>query len=339
MELDEFPRYPLAHLPTPLEPLERLSEHLGGPRIFIKRDDCTGLASGGNKTRKLEFLLGHARRQGATCLVTVGGVQSNHVRQTAAAAAKAGLGCHLALDRAVAAQGPGYEATGNAFLDRLLGARVHLCAPGEGRADLAVRIVEELRGRGEVPYFIPAGGSCPLGALGYVGCALEIVEQARGLDLAIDRVVVASGSGGTQAGLVVGFVRANADIETLGVDIDDEPERVRGDVAGIAEGCAGLLGLETPGRDDMVVIGGYAAPGYGLPNPGMVEAVRLLARLEGIVLDPVYSGKAMAGLIDMARDGRIAADETIVFVHTGGLPALFAYTQAFADEAKSRDPD
>jgi D-cysteine desulfhydrase family pyridoxal phosphate-dependent enzyme len=327
----------LAHLPTPLEPLERLGDFLGGPRLYVKRDDCTGLAMGGNKTRKLEFLLGEAREQGATAVVTEGGRQSNHVRQTAAAAAKAGLACHLALDNAVPPPDRSFEVSGNIFLDRLLGARISFCEPGQSRRELASRIVEELRGQGETPYFIPTGGSSGVGALGYAGCALEIVDQAHHQDLAIDRIVVASGSGGTLAGLLVGFAMADSGAIVLGIDIDDEPERVADDTAEIARDCAALVGLDGPDRDQVVVVEGYAAPGYGLPNPAMIEAVRLVARLEGILLDPVYSGKAMAALIDMVRREVIGADETIVFVHSGGMPALFAYTSAFEGEDGERD--
>lgn len=330
MPLTKFPRYPLAHLPTPLEPLERLSNFLGGPRILVKRDDCTGLAMGGNKTRKLEFLIAEARERGASAVVTEGGIQSNHVRQTAAAAAKAGLACHLALDRSVPPLDQGYEATGNLFLDRLLGAEISFCAPGQTRKELSTRIVDDLRDRGERPYFIPTGGSSPIGALGYVGCALEILDQARRQDIAIDRVVLASGSGGTMAGLLVGFALADAATKVTGIDIDHEPERVADEVAEIATGCGALLGVAGIDRDGVEVVAGYAAPGYGRPNPGMIEAVRLVAKLEGIILDPVYSGKAMAGLLDMIRRGVIGADETVVFVHTGGAPALFAYTSVFA---------
>ncbi len=338
MPLTKFPRYPLAHLPTPLEALERLSNFLGGARIHVKRDDCTGLAMGGNKTRKLEFLIAEARARGASAVVTEGGIQSNHVRQTAAAAAKAGLGCHLALDRAVPPLDQGYEVTGNLFLARLLGAEISFCEPGQTRKDLGTRLVDDLRARGETPYFIPTGGSCPIGALGYVGCALELVDQARRQDLAIDRVVVASGSGGTMAGLLVGFALAKAATKVIGIDIDHEPERVADEVTEIAKGCGALLGVEGIDRDDVEVVAGYAAPGYGRPNPGMIEAVRLVAKLEGIILDPVYSGKAMAGLIDMIRRGTLSADETIVFVHTGGMPALFAYTSVFTSAGAQPTP-
>jgi len=330
MHLPDFPRYPLVHGATPLEPLERLRQHLGGPRLYIKRDDCTGLALGGNKTRKLEFLIGEALKTGATAVVSEGGLQSNHVRQTAAAAAKAGLKCHLALNRNVPIDTPIYRSSGNLLLDRLLGAEVHFCAAGETRAARSETLLAELRGRGEVPYYIPTGGSTGTGALGYAALMLELLQQAKDLSIAIDRIVVASSSGGTQAGLVVGRALAEADVPILGVDVDGEPEELLAMVRSVARDCAEKVGLRRDLPDAAFeLVCGYAAPGYGMPNSEMIEAVRLTARLEGILLDPVYSGKALAGLIGMIRQGRFGADETIVFIHTGGAPALFAYADLF----------
>jgi L-cysteate sulfo-lyase len=330
MHLPEFPRFPLVHATTPLEPFERLRRHLGGPRLYIKRDDCTGLALGGNKTRKLEFLIGEALQTGATAIVSEGGLQSNHVRQTAAAAAKAGLPCHLVLNRNVPIDKPIYQSSGNLLLDRLLGAVTHICAEGETRAARIEALLSELRSRGEVPYYIPTGGSTGTGALGYAALMLELLQQARDLGITIDRIVVASSSGGTQAGLVVGRALAEADVPILGVDVDGEPDELLAMVQSVARDCAEKIGL----RRDLPhgafeLVRDYAAPGYGLPNPGMIEAVTLLARLEGILLDPVYSGKAMAGLIGMIRQGRFGTDETVVFIHTGGVPALFAYADLF----------
>ena len=330
MQLPDFPRFPLVHARTPLEPLERLRKHLDGPRLYIKRDDCTGLALGGNKTRKLEFLIGEALKSGATAVVSEGGLQSNHVRQTAAAAAKAGLKCHLALNRNVPIDTPTYRSSGNLLLDRLLGAEVHFCAEGETRAARSQILLAELRGRGEVPYYIPTGGSTGIGALGYAALMPELLQQAKDLGIGIDRIVVASSSGGTQAGLVVGRALAQADVSILGVDVDGEPDELLAMVQSVARDCAEKVGLRRDLPDGAFeLVRGYAAPGYGLPNPGMIEAVTLMARLEGILLDPVYSGKAMAGLLGMIRQGRFGKDETVVYVHTGGAPALFAYADLF----------
>jgi L-cysteate sulfo-lyase len=334
MPLSKFPRFPLAHLPTSLEPLDRLRAEIakdrGGPRLYIKRDDCTGLALGGNKTRKAEFLIGDALRAGATTIVTEGGLQSNHVRQTAAAAAKAGLTCHLVLDHNVPIGTAIYRENGNLLLDRVLGAVVHLCAAGEARADAIARLLPSLRVKGEVPYYIPTGGSNETGALGYAAAALELLHQAKDSGIAIDRVLFATASGGTQAGLVVGMTMAEARVEILGIDVENEADALLADVRRIAAACADKVGLKAALRDDAFQIrSGYAGAGYGVPTPGMLEAVSLLARLEGIILDPVYAGKAMAGLIDLVRTGVFASDETIVFVHTGGMPAMFAYADCF----------
>lgn len=331
MPLSRFPRFPLAHLPTPLEPLDRLRRHLGGgPRLYIKRDDCTGLALGGNKTRKAEFLIGAARAAGATAVVTEGGLQSNHVRQTAAAAAKAGLKCHLVLNENVPIKTAIYRENGNMLLDRVLGAVVHLCAPGETRADAIRRLLPRLKQDGEVPYVIPTGGSNEVGALGYAAAALELQRQAQDAGVTIDRVLFSTASGGTQAGLAVGMALAESGTQVLGIDVENEADSLLADVRRIAEACAASVGLRRALRDDAFEIrSGYAGEGYGIPTPGMIEAVGLLARLEGIVLDPVYSGKAMAGLIDLVRAGQFGSDETIAFIHTGGAPAMFAYADRF----------
>jgi L-cysteate sulfo-lyase len=334
MPLSKFPRFPLAHLPTPLEPLDRLRVHLAEeclcPRLYMKRDDCTGLALGGNKTRKAEFLVGAALAEGATAIVTEGGLQSNHVRQTAAAAAKAGLKCHLVLNRNVPITTGLYRKNGNMMLDRLLGAIVHLCDAGETRAERVARLLPVLRDSGEVPYVIPTGGSNETGALGYVAAMLELLEQAKQAGIAIDRVLFSSSSGGTQAGLVVGAALAKARTRILGIDIENEADSLMAEVRAIADACARKIGLSQALRDDAFeIVRGYAGDGYGIPTAGMLEAVGLLARLEGIVLDPVYAGKAMAGLIDLVRAGEFRADETIVFIHTGGMPAMFAYADCF----------
>mgnify|MGYP002630253072 CR=1 FL=1 len=333
MVLAKFPRLPLAHLPTPLEPLLRLSAHLGGPRILVKRDDCTGLALGGNKTRKLEFLMAEARDQGADTIVTIGGVQSNHVRQTAAAAAQAGLSCHLVLARAVPWDEPAYEISGNVQLDHLLGAQVHLLPSGTDRGGALRRIEKALRSQGRNPYVIPTGGSNPTGALGYVACAMELEEQAGARGEKIDYLIHATGSGGTQAGLVAGFHVLGSQIQTLGIEITADAEDISTKVQTITRDTARLLGRgKPPPNEASQVIAGYAGSAYGMPTEQMRAAVRLAARLEGLILDPVYTGKAMAGLIDLVRQGRFTADQTIVFLHTGGAPGLFGYTSYFQDE-------
>jgi L-cysteate sulfo-lyase len=320
----------LIHAPTPLEPLDRLRKVLGGPRLYIKRDDCTGLALGGNKSRKLEFLLGEALKAGATAIISEGGLQSNHVRQTAAAAVKAGLKCHLVLNRNVPIDTAAYRGSGNLLLDRLLGATTHICAADETRAARIEALILELRARGEIPFYIPTGGSTAIGALGYASLMIELLQQDKDLGLAFDRMVVASSSGGTQAGLVVGRELAQADVAVMGIDVDGEPDELLAMVQSVAEECALKVGLRQGIRADAYeLVRGYAAPGYGLPNPGMIEAVKMMASLEGILLDPVYTGKAMAGLIDMVRKGRFGKDETVVFIHTGGMPALFAYAECF----------
>ena len=331
LDLDRFPRVRLAHLPTPLEPLERLAAHLGGPRVLVKRDDCTGLAFGGNKTRKLEFLIADALAKGADTVVTCGGVQSNHTRQTAAAAARLGLACHVVQQEPEPWHDPDYGDSGNQFLGRLLGAELHSVPTEADRPAGMERVAGELRARGCKPYIIPSGGSNAIGGLGYAGCAIEIVEQADAMDLAVDCVVLASGGGGTQGGLVAGLAALGSNIRTIGIDIDAEGEAVANRVRGVAAGTAGLLGVRDRVADDAVTVNDdYAGEAYGKPTPEMVEAVTLLARLEGLVLDPVYTGKAMAGLIDLARSGAFGTDDTVVFIHTGGTPALFAYRGAFA---------
>lgn len=339
-DIDSFARVKLCHRPTPLEPMDRLSKHLGVPRLWVKRDDCTGLAIGGNKTRKLEFLMADALAQGANTVITVGGVQSNHCRQTAAAAARLGLKCELVLPHISRYDSATYETNGNLLLDRLFGAAVHL-VPGDGTdrtiaAPVIERVLEEVRARGDVPYLIPAGGSSPVGALGYVDAAFELARQAKSLGLDVGHVVVTTGSTTTHAGLVVGFAGVR---QTPGLDCDPivhgisvyqrrEPAiaTVREKVRATAE----LLQLDDASLDERVnVTDDYLGGGYGEPTDGMLEAVSLAARYEGLLIDPVYTGKTLAGLIDMVRQGRFAKTDNVVFFHTGGTPALFAYREAF----------
>lgn len=324
MHLARFARIRLAHLPTPLEPLPRLSEELGLD-LWIKRDDCTGLAGGGNKTRKLEFLLGAAFEQDADTLVTQGAVQSNHVRQTAAAAAAHGLACEIILEERTGSKATDYVGNGNVLLDRLFGATLRTVPGGTDMVAELEKTAAEVRARGGKPYVIPGGGSNPIGALGYVDCAREIVVQADEMDLEVHRIVTATGSAGTHAGLVAGLAVMGADIPVLGIGVRAPKDRQEANVFKLAEETAALLGQ--PGRvtREMVVADcDYVGEGYGLIDQGVIDALTLAARLDGIVLDPVYSGKAMKGLIALARAGQFKG-ETVVFLHTGGAQGLFGY--------------
>lgn len=332
MHLSKFPRVKLGHMMTPLEFLPRLTELLGGPKLYIKRDDCTGLASGGNKTRKLEFLMADALEGGADVVITQGATQSNHARQTAAAAARLGIKCEILLEDRTGFTENSYVNSGNVFLDRLVGAPTRTF-PAATDMNAAMRErAEEIRQQGGRPYIIPGGGSNPIGALGYVNCALEIVSQANDMQLRVDRVVHATGSAGTQAGLVAGFEAMNSGIDVLGIGVRAAREAQENNVYKLASETAALLGVAAGIQRERVMANcDYVGAGYGLPTPAMVEAVSLLARYEGILLDPVYSGKGMAGLIDLIRKGQFAKDDNVVFVHTGGSVALFGYTDTFAE--------
>ncbi|MFC0409657.1 D-cysteate sulfo-lyase [Roseomonas elaeocarpi] len=334
MNLARFPRIRLGHLPTPLEPMERLSRHLagpgGGPKLWIKRDDCTGLATGGNKTRKLEYLMAEALAQGADTVITQGATQSNHARQTAAAAAKLGLLCHILLEDRTGYTDAAYAQSGNVLLDKLHGATVSRRPGGADMAAEMEALAGELRAAGRKPYVIPGGGSNPVGALGYVNAALELVNQAAEMGLRIDHVVHATGSAGTQAGLVTGLVALNSNIPVLGIGVRAPRDKQEANVLALAERTAEHLGLPGIVRAEHVVANcDYVGQGYGIPTEGMVRAVRLLAEQEGILLDPVYSGKGMAGLIDLVGKGRFRPDENVVFLHTGGAVGLFGYPDAF----------
>jgi L-cysteate sulfo-lyase len=310
--------------------MERLSKHLGGPRLWIKRDDCTGLSSGGNKTRKLEFLIGDALAQGCDTIITQGATQSNHARQTAAAAARFGLECHLLLEDRTGFNSADYTLNGNVLLDRLHGAHLSERAKDTNMNEEMEHLAGELRAKGKKPYVIPGGGSNPVGALGYANCALELVAQANDVGLKIDHVVHATGSAGTQAGFVAGLVAINARIPVLGISVRAPREKQEQSVFALAERTAEHLGV--PGiikREHIVADGDYVGPGYGLPTKGMADAVKLVARMEGILLDPVYTGKGMHGLIELVRKGRFEKDSDVVFLHTGGSAGLFAYPDAF----------
>jgi L-cysteate sulfo-lyase len=322
-------RTSLAFLPTPLHPLDAFSEALGGSvRVWMKRDDQTGLATGGNKARKLEYLVHAAVAEGATALVTGGALQSNHARQTAAAAARLGMRCTLALVPG-ALDTVDYTTSGNILLDDLLGATVFIPPAGTDMADAIALAAEQLVAAGEKPYVVPVGGSSPVGCLGYVRCALEIAEA----EPSFGAVVIGTGSGGTQAGLVTGFHTVEGAPPVIGMSVAAASADQVAKVHGLTTEVAALLGLDTaPEVESVIVDDRYVGEGYGVPTDGMREAVRLLAQTEGILVDPVYTGKALAGLIDHIRrgEGPVGGSADVLFVHTGGQAGLFAYKDSLA---------
>ncbi len=330
MKLSSLPRRRYTPHATPIQKLERLSQHLGGPQIWIKRDDLTGLAGGGNKTRKLEFLVADALAQGADTLITVGAVQSNHCRLTLAAAAHEGLKCRLVLEQRV----PGSyrkTASGNNFLFDLLGAETITVVDGGSDLSGAMQAeADQVKALGRKGYVIPGGGSNALGAMGYVVCAREIMAQSLDMGVAFDEIVVASGSAGTHAGLLIGFTAANAGVPLTGVNVRRPRAEQEGNVHKLGVEAAAFAGLPAPSRESVVALDQWVGPGYSLPTDEMVEAVRLFAQLEGVLLDPVYTGKAAAGLIGLARRGHFRPGANVLFVHTGGAPSLFAYQDVLA---------
>ncbi len=330
LTLAKFPRVSLGHLPTPLEPMDRLSEVLGGPRLWVKRDDCTGLSSGGNKTRKLEFLMADAVQKGADTIITQGATQSNHARQTAAAAAKLGLACHILLEDRTGSNDPNYILNGNVLLDRLHGASV---SKRPGGADMNAEMeacAAQMKTEGKTPYIIPGGGSNPIGALGYVNCARELNEQAVHAGLKIDALVHATGSSGTQAGLVAGLAALESDIHLLGIGVRAPQDKQEGMVHDLAVRTVEYMETGTPiARENVRANCDYVGAGYGLPTKGMIDALKLLARTEGLLFDPVYSGKGLDGLIDQTRKGYFDGMDNVVFLHTGGSAALFGYPETF----------
>ncbi len=330
MDIARFPRIRLGHFPTPLEPMDNLTGLLGGPRLWIKRDDCTGLSSGGNKTRKLEFLMAEALAQKADVVITQGATQSNHARQTVAAAAKLGMQCHILLEDRTGNTQFNYTENGNVLLDRLHGATVERRAGGSDMQAEMELVAKKLQQAGHRPYVIPGGGSNPVGALGYVNAALELVNQSAELGLRIDHLVHATGSSGTQAGLVVGLQAMHSSIQLLGIGVRAPKEKQESMIYDLA--CRTWAYMKLTGelpRASVQANCDYVGGGYGVPTPSMVEAVTLLAQTEGILLDPVYSGKGMAGLIDLVRKGHFAKDQNVVFLHTGGSVALFGYPDVF----------
>ncbi|HUL01229.1 MAG TPA: D-cysteine desulfhydrase [Nitrospirota bacterium] len=330
MNLARFARKRYLQSRSPLELAPRFSGALGGPAVYLKRDDILGFAHGGNKLRKLEFLMAEALAQGADTVITCGAVQSNHCRLTLAAAKREGLSCRLVLEERIAGS---YKpnASGNNFLFQLLG--VEKTVVVKGGADMMAemrKVADEVAASGRKPYIIPGGASTPLGALGYVACAEEILAQLFDMELAIDQVIVASGSAGTHAGLVAGFHGNNSNIPVLGINVSRTKDVQEELVYGLANKTAALAGVKNViPRDAVLCNDEYVGTGYSVPTAGMVEAVRLLARTEGILLDPVYTGKTMAGLVDLSRKGYFKKGQKVLFVHTGGSPALFAYMDTF----------
>jgi D-cysteine desulfhydrase len=334
MDLARFPRRRYTAGPTPIEFLPNFSRALGGPKIWIKRDDQLGLTPGGNKTRKLEFLMADALAQGADTIVTCGAPQSNHCRITLAAAVREGLKCRFVIEERV----PGSyrpDAGGNNFLYRLMGLEALTVVPaGTNMAEAMAREAQALAAAGRKAYVIPGGGSNALGGLGYVACAQELQQQLFEQGLRIDRLVLASGSSGTHGGLVAGFLGNRIDIPIVGIGVSRDPEVQDPIVHREAQAICDLLqlGLEVP-RESVLTFGDYWRPKYSVPNARMVEAVQLLARTEAILLDPVYTGKAMAGMIDLIRKGWFRPDENLLFLHTGGAPALHVFEPQLLGEA------
>jgi L-cysteate sulfo-lyase len=311
--------------------MDRLSEALGGPEIWIKRDDCTGLSTGGNKTRKLEFLMAEAQAEGADLVMTQGATQSNHARQTAAFAARLGMDCHILLEDRTGYKDENYNHNGNVLLDVLHGATYETRNAGLDMNAEMESVAENFRKQGKRVYTIPGGGSNTTGALGYANCALELVGQANDRGLVIDHIVHATGSTGTQAGLVTGLKALNANIPVMGISVRAAKEAQEENVFKLATATADVLGC--PGvvsAQDIAANSDYVGEGYGLPTEAGIDAIRMFAKLEGLLLDPVYSSKGAAGLIDLIRKGHYKKGQRVVFLHTGGSVSLFGYLNALS---------
>lgn len=330
-----FPRVSLAQLWTPLQELKRFRDLMGPacPRLWIKRDDCTGLAGGGNKTRKLEFLMGQAQQVGAKTVITIGAIQSNHVRQTAAAAAALGFNCEAVLIDMVDRQSPSYRNNGNLMLDKILGAAVHYVSLKEVE-EYCETLVARHQTDGEGAYFIPAGGSNEVGALGYGLAMDELIDQANAEGIHIDAVVHASSSGGTQAGLELGAALRKYQTRVLGVNVYHEKAHdLVATVKELADSTAALIGANTlVSADTIEVIDGFRGLAYGQPSQQMRDAVLSMAQSEGILLDPVYTGKGFAALIELINQGAFRSSDNVIFLHTGGAPSLAAYDDVFGDD-------
>jgi 1-aminocyclopropane-1-carboxylate deaminase len=334
MSLQDFPRHPLLFGPSPVHPLPRLTQHLGGATIWAKREDCnSGLAFGGNKTRKLEYLVPDALAQGADTLVSIGGVQSNHTRQVAAVAAHLGLKAVLVQEAWVDWPDSVNDRVGNILLSRIMGADVRLDPSGFGIEfkDSWERAMADVREAGGVPYGIPAGASDHrLGGLGFANWAQEVQQQEAELGVFFDTIVVCSVTGSTHAGMIAGFAGQDRPRRVIGIDASATIDKTRDQVARIARSTAKLIGLGRELRDDEItVLEGWAGDHYGIPVESTLEAMRLLGRLEGVIIDPVYEGKSMAGLVDLVTTGEIGKDSTVLYAHLGGQPAINAYSALF----------
>ena len=334
MSIDDFERYPLTFGPSPVHRLDRLTDHLGGAAVWAKREDCnSGLAFGGNKTRKLEYIVPDALASGADTLVSIGGYQSNHTRQVAAVAAKLGLKCRLVQEKWVNWDDPGNATVGNILLSRIMGADVRLDPAG---FDIGIRrsweeALAEVEAAGGKPYAIPAGASeHKYGGLGFASWAYEVERQERELGLFFDTIVVCTVTGSTHAGMIAGFAGQDRPRRVIGIDASSTLDKTRAQVERIARHTADLIDLGRELRDDEIeVLEGWAGDEYGIPVQSTVDAIRLSGELEGMIIDPVYEGKSMAGLIDLVRDGTIAQDSTVLYAHLGGQPALNAYSGIF----------
>jgi 1-aminocyclopropane-1-carboxylate deaminase len=334
VSIEDFDRYPLLFGDSPVHPLERLTRHLGGAAVWAKREDCnSGLAFGGNKTRKLEYLVPDALAQGATHLVSIGGVQSNHTRQVAAVAAKLGLKARLVQESWVNWPDAVNDRVGNILLSRIMGAHVELVEAGFGIGfkESWENALEEIRTQGGRPYAIPAGASDHrLGGLGFANWAYEVQKQELQLGLFFDTIVVCSVTGSTQAGMIAGFAGQDRPRRVIGIDASAKAAETRAQVGKIARNTAGLIGLGRElGDDEITVLEGWAGDYYGIPVDSTLDAIRLTGRLEGVIIDPVYEGKSMAGLIDLVTSGDIPRDSNILYAHLGGQPALNAYSALF----------
>lgn len=321
---NDLPQVKLAGY-SPLMPLEKLGRRLGNINLIMKRDDLGPVGAGGNKLRKLEFSIGNALQSGADTLITFGAIQSNHARLTAAAAAKCGLGCELILSKKVQRQGVHYEQSGNVTLNKLLGANCHIIEPETDALAYSETVIQALLSAGRRPYVIPFGGSDGYGAIGYVECMKELIVDTEAQQQKLKAVVHASGSGGTQAGLLAGASVVGSSVEIIGVSVL-HPADVLGDIVeGITKEACNLLDIPAPGKDAIHIEDQFIAGGYGVVNDEVRATIELVARTEGVILDPVYTAKAFSGLVALARQGYFSPGDTVAFLHTGGLPGVFAY--------------
>jgi len=325
--IDKFERIKLGHFPTPIEYLKNITEHLNGPQIYIKRDDCTGLATGGNKTRMLEFLIPDAIKNKSELVVTVGAVQSNHARQTAAACTIMGLWCLIILEQRVKDPPEVYMNSGNVFLNKLYGADIKICPKNENFLEYYEKVIEDLKSKGTNVYFIPGGGSNSIGALGYVECLNEIIKENNKYN--ISQIMHATGSAGTQAGLLAGRKYFNCNIPVIGICIRYDKATQKNRVYIEAKKTCERLQCSILDKSEVIVYDEYIGPGYGEPSDSLIEATKLLAKKEGILLDPVYSGKGFAGLMGLIKNKKLTKNDNVLFIHTGGAVSLSAYEWAF----------